>query len=95
MNDRSIQPISSVRTSETNIVRENGIPDSNKSAKRVVNEMDNTKNMSNISIHFDVDEETKRLIVIVTDRESGRVLRTIPASEMEKMQAGDLLKLKA
>jgi hypothetical protein len=32
---------------------------------------------------------------VVTERKSGRVIRTIPASELEKMQAGDLLKLAA
>lgn len=96
MNDMSVKPISQVHTSETSSVRENGFPDLQKSAKRIGNGMDNNaKNMSNISIHFDVDEDTKRLIVIVTERESGRVIRTIPASELDKMQAGDLLKVKA
>lgn len=95
MNDTSIKPISKVRSSETNVVRENGFFDSHKTAKRIGNETDNIKNMTNISIHFDVDEDTKRLVVIVTDRDSGRILRTIPANELDKMQAGDLLKLKA
>jgi uncharacterized FlaG/YvyC family protein len=54
-----------------------------------------SKHISNVSIHFNVDEETNRLVVIVTERESGRVIRTIPASEFEKMRAGDLFRVKA
>ncbi len=95
MNETSVKPISKVHASEASAVRENGLLDLHKPTKRIGNETDNIKNLPNISIHFDVDDDTKRLIVIVTDRESGRVLRTIPASELEKMQAGDLLKLKA
>jgi uncharacterized FlaG/YvyC family protein len=51
--------------------------------------------LSNVTIHFDVDEETERLVVIVKDRASGRVLRAIPASEFQKLRAGELLKLTA
>jgi hypothetical protein len=52
-------------------------------------------NGSDVSIHFRVDEETKDLTVFVVDRKSKRVLRSIPANELAKLQAGDLLKLTA
>jgi hypothetical protein len=52
-------------------------------------------NGSNVSIHFRVDDETNELTVFVVDQKSKRVLRSIPASELHKLQAGDLLKLTA
>ncbi len=68
---------------------------SDRTAKQIKTKIENAKDLSNISIHFDVDDETKRLIVIVTERELGRVIRTIPASELEKIRPGELLKLTA
>ena len=52
-------------------------------------------NGSDITIHFRVDEDTKDLTVFVVDRQSKRVLRSIPADELDKLSAGDLLKLTA
>jgi hypothetical protein len=109
MNERSIHPISSVRhpetasyikpvlsdREETGILRESHFSEVDRSTQRPDLGTDFTKNLANISIHFNVDDETNRLVVVVTERKSGRVIRTIPASELEKMQAGDLLKLAA
>lgn len=109
MNDSSLKPISGVRASDgafhTRLTltgsadsifpRESHATDLEKSVKPSEPEKVQEKGFSNIAIHFNVDEETNNLVVIVTERDSGRVLRTIPASEFEKMQAGDLLKLKA
>jgi hypothetical protein len=109
MNDSSLKPISGVRASESGLrarlmtsgrtdsifPREAAAPDLEKAVKPSEPEKVQEKNISNIAIHFNVDEETNRLVVIVTERESGRVVRTIPASEFEKLQAGDLLKLRA
>lgn len=52
-------------------------------------------NGSNVTIHFRVDDETKELTVFLVDQKSKRVLRSIPASELHKLKAGDLLKLAA
>ena len=109
MNERTVQPIGSVRASESSASikvqasdrvdtfssREHAIPDIERSAKQTATEKAQTNHLSNIAIHFNVDDETNRLIVVVTERDSGRVLRTIPASEFEKLHAGDLLKLTA
>jgi hypothetical protein len=110
MNDSSLKPISGVRASENGLrarlisagrtdsvfPREAAATtDMERSVKPSEPEKVQEKNISNIAIHFNVDEETNRLVVVVTDRDSGRVLRTIPASEFEKMQAGDLLKMQA
>jgi uncharacterized FlaG/YvyC family protein len=109
MNDSSLKPISGVRASETGLrarlmsaartdsifPREAAATDLERSVKPSEPEKVQEKNLSNIAIHFNVDDETNRLVVVVTERDSGRVLRTIPASEFEKMQAGDLLKMQA
>ncbi len=109
MNETSVNPVGSVRAPETGTqakvivpnktetatVRENTYSDSDRSTKQVGHEADHAKKGSNISIHFKVDDESKRLTVFVVDKESRRVIRSIPASELSKLQAGDLLKLTA
>ena len=109
MNENSVQPISSVRASDNNLPskvmaadrmdnfnsHEHGVPDVERTSKQNEVEKTQSNHPANISIHFNVDEETNRLVVIVSERESGRIIRTIPASEFEKLQAGDLLKLTA
>ena len=51
--------------------------------------------LADISLHFQVDSKTKELTVFIVDRKSKKVLRSIPADELNKLQAGDLLKLTA
>ena len=50
---------------------------------------------SNISVHFRVNDETNELTVFVVDRENKKILRTIPASEFSKLNAGDIVQLTA
>jgi len=50
---------------------------------------------ASISLQFRADEQTGKMTIFVVDRASKRVLRSIPASELHKLQAGDLLKLTA
>ncbi len=50
---------------------------------------------SNVSVHFRVNDDTNELTVFIVDRDSKRVLRTIPVSEFYKMPAGELLKIAA
>ncbi len=52
-------------------------------------------NNSNLTLRFLVDEKTNDLTVFVVDRNSKRVLRSIPAAELSKLNSGDLLKLTA
>lgn len=49
--------------------------------------------LANVSIHFRVDDKTNNVTVFLVDRKSKKVLRSIPASELQKLQIGDLLKL--
>lgn len=108
MSERSVKPVIGVRSLESGLptrgatfdraehaaVREHK-SDVERSTKQIEAEKERAKYPSNISIHFNVDAETNRLVVVLTERESGRLIRTIPASEFEKLKAGDLLKLKA
>jgi len=52
-------------------------------------------NSSNVSLQFRVDDKTNDVTVFVVDRQSKKVIRSIPSSELSKLQAGDLLKLTA
>ncbi len=52
-------------------------------------------NMAEVALQFRIDDQTSKLTVFVVDRTSRRVLRSIPANELYKLQAGDLLKLTA
>jgi hypothetical protein len=52
-----------------------------------------TNPLGNISLHFKVDSETNQITVMILDKATRRVLRTIPPDEVTKLQAGDLLSL--
>lgn len=109
MNETSVNPISSARLTELGIsaritlpekteaaiVREPATSNSEKSTKQIETESEQAKNVSNVSIHFEVNDETKQLTIFVVDKKSKRVIRSIPASELSKLQAGELLKLTA
>jgi hypothetical protein len=50
---------------------------------------------SNIVLKIEVDEKTHEITVYMVDRQSKKVVRTIPASEVARLSAGDLLRLTA
>jgi hypothetical protein len=52
-------------------------------------------NGDSVSIHFRVDAKTRNVTVFIVDKESKRVLRSIPPEELGKLQAGDLLEFTA
>jgi uncharacterized FlaG/YvyC family protein len=109
MNESSIKPIGSIRPSEAGTALKPLIPNQTESAvsqKPAVSEPEEAikpiethsaqgESPSNVSIHFRLNEETNELTVFLVDRQTKRVLRSIPASELQKLQAGDLLKLTA
>ncbi|MAT41524.1 MAG: hypothetical protein CL609_04215 [Anaerolineaceae bacterium] len=53
------------------------------------------KSVGDIQLKFQVNEETKQVTVYVVDRESKRVIRSIPPDELNNLQAGDLVELLA
>jgi hypothetical protein len=48
---------------------------------------------TNVRLQFEIDAETQDVTVLILDKASQKVLRTIPPEEMTKLQAGDLLEL--
>lgn len=48
---------------------------------------------SDISLRFQVDPDTNQITVLVLDRASEKVIRTIPAEEMNKLSSGEILSL--
>jgi uncharacterized FlaG/YvyC family protein len=105
MSENSITPITSLRATEADpaagsqsvdalakIAAQKPKPQP-QTAKPEENAVEPTENTSDVSIRFRIDAETDQLTVFVIDRASRRVLRSIPASEFYKLQAGDLFKL--
>jgi uncharacterized FlaG/YvyC family protein len=109
MNETSIKPISSVSPPETGMSAKSLVtnqadtvpahkPTSSESdavLKALEATPDHGGSPSNVSIHFRLDDKTHELTVFVVDRKTKRVIRSIPASELHKLQAGELLKLTA
>jgi uncharacterized FlaG/YvyC family protein len=105
MSENSIIPISSLRATEADATTRPQIVDAlakiaaqkskaqEQTAKSMENPTELAENASDVSIRFRIDAETNQLTVFVIDRASRRVLRSIPASEFYKLQAGDLFKL--
>jgi len=49
--------------------------------------------MSDVSLKFKINEETKDVTILIVDRASKKVVRTIPPEEMSKMKPGELLEM--
>ncbi len=105
MSENSINPISAVKLTavsgmlpkpQVNKTMVEEASDHDKSPKQEIeNESALSSDSSNVSIHFRVNDDTNELTVFVVDRENKKVLRTIPASEFSKLNAGDILQLTA
>ena len=103
MSDNMINPISNVSLAAVSgmILKEQvkapveESSNQDRSPTQTENESEPVMTSSNISVHFRVNDETNELTVFVVDRNSKRVLRTIPVSEFYKMPAGELLKIAA
>lgn len=106
MSENSITPIGNVRLDAASPVLPKaqasavGAPKTEPSEQgklpaQLENEIEQANASSNVSVHFRVNDDTNELTVFVVDRNSHRVLRSIPISEFYKMQAGELVKLAA
>lgn len=109
MHETSIQPVSGMRPSEPGMpakplvanqadlapVQKRTASEPDAAVKAVEVDSDQGSGPSNVSIHFRLDDKTRELTVFVIDRKTRRVIRSIPASELHKLQAGELLKLTA
>jgi uncharacterized FlaG/YvyC family protein len=107
MNQSSVKPVSAVQPSDgnalskllTSVQAETAIQNRSKNARQekleseAKNESGESVSLANVSIHFRVDEKTNKITVFLVDRQTKKVLRSIPASELQKLQIGDLLKI--
>lgn len=104
MNETTIKPISSIQPpdnsaalartlqAQSEIAAQARPPEKIESQPKAATS--NTANsLANVSIHFRVDDKTNDVTVFLVDRKSRKVLRSIPANELQKLQIGDLLKL--
>ena len=109
MSENTISPISSIRPAEAGTpprvesaapakavtIHKPDILAQGQAARQKESASVLARDLSAVTIHFRVDEETNDVTVYVVDRKSRRVLRSIPANELHKLKAGDLLKLTA
>ena len=51
------------------------------------------KPMPNVSLHFKIDAQTHEVTVLVLDKNTREVIRTIPPEELNQLQQGELLEL--
>jgi uncharacterized FlaG/YvyC family protein len=106
MNPSSIQPIGSVQQTDTSALNKltvaqtetsyqnrQPVAHAEKPQPQADVEAGNKNSLENVSIHFRVDDETNNVTIFLVDRQSKKVLRSIPSSELQKMQIGDILKL--
>ena len=49
--------------------------------------------LKNVSLRFNVDPETKKINVMVVDKDTGDVVRIIPPEELSNLNEGKLLEL--
>jgi uncharacterized FlaG/YvyC family protein len=107
MNDTSIKPINGIQRSDGSALSKALTPVQTETTGQVRSssasqeklqiktkaEESQINGLDNVSIHFRVDDKTNNVTVFLVDRKSKKVLRSIPASELQKLQIGDLLKL--
>ena len=109
MSQSSIKPISAVQQSEGNahsmmlpstqadINNQSRITAARqeKAQTEAKDDLTDIGSLKNVSIHFRVDDKTDNVTVFPIDRKTKKVLRAIPADELQKLQIADLLKLTA
>ncbi len=86
----------------TNVKQDSARQPSSEQVRDAVKEMNQAMRQSNRALEFSVDEESERLVVKLTDGETGEVIRQIPSDEtlaisryIADVQQGLLLSQKA
>ncbi len=67
--------------------REKNIKDNSECKPPVLSEL------ADISLKFEIDPKTNDVIIMLVDRASRRVVRTIPPEEMSKLDPGELIEM--
>jgi len=64
-----------------------------RSGKNSPTEAAGNSSLKDVSLKFQIDDQTNDVTILILDRSSRRVVRTIPPEEMNKMDPGELLQL--
>jgi len=84
---------SAINSSDQNENSHGKVPPSLDSVKKAAEQGNSLLQAANRSLHFQIDESTKRVVVKVVDSETGKIVRQIPSEEMldfvKRMQALD------
>lgn len=52
-----------------------------------------TRPFTDVTLRFEIDSQTHDVTILILDKASQKVVRTIPPDEMERMDPGELLQL--
>lgn len=85
---RNRQPVTEAEASKQPVVTSQASLDQNRKAvEAAVEEANRSLSKASLSTRFSVVEETKQIVVQLTDQESGKVIRQIPAEEQLVIEA--------
>jgi flagellar protein FlaG len=99
---RPVRAPAAVESSQTATAVEVARPPTPEQLKEAVREINKVMRQSNRNLEFSMDDDTHRLVVRLTDTETGELIRQIPSDEtlaisrsIGEFQQGFLLKQKA
>jgi uncharacterized FlaG/YvyC family protein len=85
-----------VAAAKTEKVEGNSTPQNERSAKDAAGVKINGKGMrplGDVTLRFEIDSQTHDVTILILDRASQKVVRTIPPEEMARLDPGELLQL--
>jgi len=77
-------------------VQSSGVPQDERTAKDAVGIKVNgkgTRPFGDVTLRFEIDSQTHDVTILILDKASQKVVRTIPPEEMARMDPGELLQL--
>lgn len=77
-------------------VQSSGIPQDERAAKEAVGikvSGKGTRPLGEVTLRFEIDSQTHDVTILILDKASRKVVRTIPPEEMARISPGELLQL--
>ena len=88
--------VAQVAAARTEKVQSSGAPQDERTAKDAVGIKVNgkgTRSFGDVTLRFEIDSQTHDVTILILDKASQKVVRTIPPEEMARMDPGELLQL--
>lgn len=85
-----------VTAAKTEKVESTGTPQNERGSKDAAGIKINAKGtrpLGDVTLRFEIDSQTHDVTILILDKASRRVVRTIPPEEMARMDPGELLQL--